>query len=57
LQRWAAQNFCTHNSEVVLPTTRFNNFLQVIEKMVTKDGIEPPTPAFSVLRYAVFWTT
>jgi len=28
--------------------------LQVIESMVARDGVEPPTPAFSVLRYAVF---
>jgi len=25
--------------------------------MVARDGIEPPTPAFSVLRYAVLSTT
>jgi len=24
------------------------------ETMVARDGVEPPTPAFSVLRYAVF---
>jgi hypothetical protein len=27
---------------------------ELIENMVARDGVEPPTPAFSVLRYAVF---
>jgi hypothetical protein len=28
----------------------FNNLRQVIENMVARDGVEPPTPAFSGLR-------
>jgi len=28
-----------------------------LENMVARDGVEPPMPAFSVLRYAVFQTT
>jgi hypothetical protein len=31
--------------------------MQTIENMVARDGVEPPTPAFSVLRYAVVSTT
>jgi len=31
--------------------------MQVIENVVARDGVEPPTPAFSGLRYAVFLTT
>jgi hypothetical protein len=50
----AAKKFCTHGSEAFLTVTRFNNYLQVIENMVAREGVEPPTPAFSVLRYIVF---
>ena len=29
---------------------RFNSFSYLIENMVARDGVEPPTPAFSGLR-------
>jgi hypothetical protein len=31
--------------------------MQVIENMVARDGVEPPTPAFSELGFPVFPTT
>ncbi len=31
--------------------------LKFFGMMVARDGVEPPTPAFSVLRYAVVSTT
>jgi len=31
--------------------------MQLIENMVARDGVEPPTPAFSGLHYAVASTT
>jgi len=30
---------------------------KIIANMVARDGVEPPTPAFSVLHYAVVSTT
>jgi len=33
--------------------TRWDDDAKCLQNMVARDGVEPPTPAFSVLRYAV----
>ena len=43
----------THDTLPFCYRGRFNNFLQVIENMVARDGVEPPTPAFSGLYSAI----
>jgi hypothetical protein len=37
----------THDRGLLAPGKRFNNFAQLIENMVARDGVEPPTPALS----------
>ena len=54
-------------AECVLPPTikglfaaersRFNNFPDLIENMVARDGVEPPTPAFSGPKLTVIAST
>ena len=44
------ENFAPTIVSPFLPVTGFSNFLQVSESMVARDGVEPPTPAFSGLR-------
>jgi hypothetical protein len=44
----------TRNWRVISP---FKRRLYLIENMVARDGVEPPTPAFSESREKVFTTT
>jgi len=52
LQLQTATGLPTHDSEDLPRVTRSNNYLQEIENMVARDGVEPP-PAFSGLRSTV----
>jgi hypothetical protein len=52
------QPFVDHNwNKKALGSALAVDFVRIIENMVARDGVEPPTPAFSELYFPVYTTT